>query len=372
MIDIAKADGRVRESIPRWRIGSPGRFAPALSGPTARLLVCAVVSIPILGCSRLTGLPAVPASVSARDAGLEDLKHYADQARLLDRALSDDEHARFSAAPPGEPLDMARWGQDRIARGDETGGLHELATALERDPSDLVVGNAYRMAVHRLKRRQLAAAKSRGERTPSVPEWLGPEPLATLERIAEAAPSREIRLQVALAYVDRMILNPALEIKAPASIDSVRRFTAILEADAHYVPALVGRGLNYLYRPASLAWPEHPAPPRDAATRDLSLAAAVGAKVGGASPRLKGILLTVLGDACAHDGDVGVARSWWMLARETSDDPAVREGIAVRMGWPDRDVPQRLEAHLEERMADMDDSVGDLSFLWRDGARGPS
>ena len=40
-----------------------------------------------------------------------------------------------------------------------------------------------------------------------------------------------------------MLLNPALEIRAPASIDSVRELTRILERDPYDVPALVARAL---------------------------------------------------------------------------------------------------------------------------------
>ena len=69
---------------------------------------------------------------------------------------------------------------------------------------------------------------------------------------------------------------------------------------------------------------------------------------------------------------MGLARSWWALARETSGDPDVRDEVNLRMRWFDREAPDRLEEHLEERMEDMDHPVSDLSFFWSEGTRGPS
>lgn len=337
----------------------------------------AILCAALAGCSRVSGLPEVPASVSARASGLDGLQSLAEESERLKRAdcrsgrATPSDASPEDRASPEDPLEMACQALSLLAQDHRPEGIRALAGALEKRPADLVIGNAYRMAVYQLTRKSLAEKKARGERTPELPEFLRGEPLATLERTATRAPGREIRLQIALAYVDRMVLSPALEIKAPASIDSVHMFTAILEKDPYYVPALVGRGLNYLYRPRNLVWPEHPGPTPDAASRDLSLAAAVGAKVGGAPPRLKGLILAMLGDACAHEGRVGVARSWWVLARETSGDAGIRAEIGARMTWLDPEVPDRLEDRLEERMADMENPVGDLSFLWSH-AKGPS
>jgi hypothetical protein len=220
------------------------------------------------------------------------------------------------------------------------------------------------MAVYRLKRQSLARLKRQGELAPELPAFLAEEPFATLERIASGSDGPQIRLQVALAYVDRMVLNPALEIKAPASIDSTRVLTAILDDHPHYVPALYGRGLNYLFRPRNLVWPEKPEPPRDASSTDLSLAAAAALKVGGAPPRLRALVLLTLGDAYAHQEKMDRARSWWMLAREGGADAATLEELRQRMDWSDAEGPDRLEAHLEERMADQEHPLSDLSFLW--------
>ena len=207
------------------------------------------VAAALSGCSRVTGLPAVPGSLTRADAGLDGI----------------------------EPVDSVS-------------DLRVLADRLEANPSSLVLGNAFRMEVYRQKRQFLAEAKARGERSPAFPNVLSAEPLATLTRIAAKNPATELRVNIGLAYVDRMVLDPALEVRAPASIDSVHAFTSVLVDHPYDVPALVGRGLNHLNRPGKLVWPEHPAPPADAASHDLALAAAVGAKVGGASERVKGIL----------------------------------------------------------------------------------
>ena len=302
---------------------------------------CVTVSATLLGCSRVAGLPEVPESVTRQDAGLDGILHAAEDARGL------------------------------VGRGDGPSGLRTLAGLVEANPASLVIGNAFRMEVYRLKREFLTAARVRGERSPAFPDDLRAEPLETLTRAASTSPTRELRVQIALAHVDQMVQNPALEVRAPASIDSVHAFTSVLERDPYYVPALVGRGLNHLNRPRKLVWPERPAPPADAASHDLALAAAVGAKVGGVSPRVKGLLLLLLGDAYAHEGNAGVARSWWTLAGEATDDRGVHEELRVRAGWPEIEIPDRLEARLEERMAETEAPVSDLSFLWDDGARGP-
>jgi hypothetical protein len=299
------------------------------------------ISATLAGCSHVTGLPAVPASLTRAEAGLDGLDRARAEAREMLRPL------------------------------DPTAGVEEYARLVEAAPGNIVVGNAFRMEVYRRKRRYLKAARDRGERSPLLPDELRVEPLATLTRVAATRPEKELKIQIALAYVDQMFLDPALEVRAPASIDSVHEFTSVLADRPYDVPALVGRGLNYLNRPRRLVWPEHPAPPADAASHDLSLAAAVGAAVGGASPRVKGLLLLLLGDAYAHEGKAGLARSWWTLAGEATDDPGVHAELAVRAGWPEPEMSDRIEARLDERMSEVDAPVSDLSFLWDDGARGP-
>jgi hypothetical protein len=207
-----------------------------------RLVLSVALVATLAGCSRVTGLPPVPDTLTRQDAGLDGLDRLGAEAQKL--------------ASSGDP------------------GIAVLAARLAAEPSNLVIGNAFRMQVYRAKRAYLAAASSRGERSPALPAELAGEPMATLKRAASGRATRELGVQIALAHVDEMVLNPALEVKAPASIDSVHAFTAVLAEAPYYVPALVGRGLNHLNRPRHLVWPEHPAPPADAASTDLALAAA--------------------------------------------------------------------------------------------------
>ncbi len=339
---------------------------------TGRLIPLALGAVMLAAaCSKVIGLPEVPPSVTRIDAGLESLATFSDESRAIARPLSSAERSRFASAPPSDPVDRIRYAADLIASGNDAAGVVLGSGVILDRPSDLVVGNAFRMQVYRAKRAFLSSARARGDRSATLPGFLSDEPLSTLRKAAAVTPSREISVQIALAHVDRMFLDPALEIRAPASIDSVHELTRVLDHEPYYVPALVGRGLNHLNRPRKLVWPEHPAPPEDAASKDLALAAAVGAKVGGASDRVKGFLLLLLGDAYAHEGRAGLARSWWMLAGEATEDRTVHEELAERATWPEKEMPDRLEARLAARMDDVEAPVSDLSFLWDDGARGP-
>jgi len=316
------------------------------------------------GCSSLTGLPQVPGDLTAEDVGMDDLERALREAPLLETAMDETERRQFAAQPPRDPLQQARWALHRIAAGDFENGMRLLGDAVRSDPESLVLGNAYRVAVHHQKLRAQAEARRRGEFAAELPETLRSQPEELLEAIAAKAPGRQIELQIALAQVDRMVLNPALEIKAPASIESTRLLTSILEEHPYYVPALYARGLNYLFRPRKLVWPENPKPATDAGSRDLGRAAAAALKVGGAPPRLRALVLTTLGDAYAHEENMSQARSWWLLARESGADAATRREIGTRMTWTDTEAPDRLEARLEERMADQQHPLSDLSFLW--------
>ena len=93
----------------------------------AWLAACMSVAAALSGCSRVTGLPAVPGSLTRADAGLDGI----------------------------EPVDSVS-------------ELRVLADRLEANPSSLVLGNAFRMEVYRQKRQFLEEAKARGERSPRV------------------------------------------------------------------------------------------------------------------------------------------------------------------------------------------------------------
>ncbi len=303
----------------------------------------------------LLGLPAAP-DVTAREAGLADLASLRARALLLESG---------APADADEGLRMASRGLLLVRDGRTDEGLAALRSAVTFAPDDLVLGNAYRMIVFQLKRRALADDSTRTTLAESLPPALAHEPMALFERLQRDRPCREATLQLALAWVDELLLFHALEIAAPASVKSVELLTGILATQPAYVPALYGRGLNYLHRPARLVWPESRKAAPDAASRDIGLAMAIGRRVGSASPRLVGALALTLGDAYAKEGGLERARSWWQIAQNADPAPELRESVRRRLTWQDSDARERLEQELERRLLDLDHPLTDLSVMWR-------
>ena len=327
-----------------------------------RLVIAALVLVAALGAvailrGGLLGLPAPPPGTTRESAGLVDLRALTARADQLEPG---------ALAPGADPaLALAANGVSLIARGQTEIGLERMREALEKAPDDLVIGNAYRMQVFRLRHAALASASDGGALAPRMPAALEGQPIAFLERLAREHPSRETRLQLALAWADEILLFGALEIKAPASVESVKLFSEILAENPSYVPALFGRGLNYLHRPARLVWPEIEKAPPDAASRDFGRCVAIGRKLGGATPRLVGTLGLALGDAYAREGKPERARSWWQIARNACGDRDVSEAVQRRFGWQDAEMGDRLEAELATRMLDLDHPMTDLAVMWR-------
>jgi hypothetical protein len=260
---------------------------------------------------------------------------------------------------------MAAEGLAAIRGGDAQRGLDRMREAFERAPRDLVVGNAWRMAAMSLKRDFIADPSRGGTETERLPAWLAREPLATLERMDREQRGREVTVQHALAWADEIVLFHALEIRAPANVESVKLLTEVLEREPAYVPALFGRGLGYLHRPVRLVWPEARKAAADAASRDFALAVAVGNRIGGASPRLRATLALALGDAHAREGRPDRARSWWQVAGNASGDETIRAAVRRRFGWRDEEMLDRLGVELEARLLDRSDPVTDLAVMWR-------
>ena len=305
----------------------------------------------------LLGLPPAPRGVTAETAGLTNLTVLRARAALLE---SPD-------APAGidDALRLARRGLGLVREGRAGAGLDTLRAAVSLAPRDIVIGNAYRMAVFHLKRAALADSSSRTTLAETLPPMLAHEPFALFERLRRERPSREVTLQLALAWVDQLLLFHALEIAAPSSVSSVDLFTEILDAEPAFVPALYGRGLNYLHRPARLVWPESRKAAPDAASHDIGLAVAIGRKVGGASPRLVGTLALALGDAYAKEGKLERARSWWQIAQNADRAAGTRDAVKLRLGWPNAEVRDRLEDELARRMLDVEHPLTDLAVMWR-------
>ncbi len=335
-------------------------------------LLIAVVGVIVLGLlvtlaflrSGVLALPRIPGGVTVAEAGLADLeKMWRADSVLHSKHLSDS--LSFDAT---ESLRQAVRGLQSIRAGETERGLSIIQEAVRSDPQNLVLGNLLRMEVFRLKHDWLIKAAKAGELAPQLPDYLEKQPVQFFTLLWEQAPVREVKLQLALAYVDELLLHPALEVKAPASVRSVELLTAILEdtsrQERFYVPALFARGLNYLFRPTNLVWPERIKAPPDAASRDIALAVAVGRKSGAGSARLKARLCLFLGDAYAREGKFNRARSWWQVANNMFPDEKFRTQVFERLRWEDRDVPGKLDSTLAQMLLDFDHPVSDLRFMW--------
>jgi len=331
-------------------------------------LLAALVALAAWSRSGLLGLPSVPGSVTPQRAGLADL----DGARSLDQFVRGDPALRPSTAavPPGESNPAAkrvRDGINLIVAGEPGRGLEVMREGILLEPHNLVLTNAYRMEVFRLRRAYLHESRERGALTPEFPPHLDRQPIGFFEELVRSHPSREAKLSLALAWVEEMLLFPALEIKAPASVEAVDVLTEIIEAgdgDEVYVPALFARGLNHLHRPARLVWPESIESGRDAAARDLGGCVAIGRKLGVGSDHLQAVLAMALGDAYVKGGRLGVARSWWQIAQNQCHDPDIQAAVRRRYEWRDEEILDRLEAELDRARTELDRPMTDLALMW--------
>ena len=96
-------------------------------------------------------------------------------------------------------------------------GLEDMRRGIRLEPENLVLANAYRMIVFGLRRDFLAATRRQSISVPRFSPELDHQPIAFFEELVRQHPSRETKLSLALAWVDEMLLFPALEIKAPSS-----------------------------------------------------------------------------------------------------------------------------------------------------------
>ena len=287
--------------------------------------------------SGLLNLPEVPGSISDREAGLHNLSTMA----VIEKTLNE------------------------TYRGEDESTIRQLETAVQTDPDNLVLGNLLRMKILKLKREWIRKLASRSELTLEFPELLQDQPIKFFRELVERHPSNVTKLQLSLTLVDHMLLFPALEIKAPSSVEAVEILTDVLKEDPYYVPALYARGLNYLYRPFNLVWPEKIAAPPNAASDDLSLCVAVGEKTGAGSDALKSELSLALGDAYAKEQRFNLARSWWQIANNIARTDQLRERVFKRLTWNDNDVRTNLEDLLQHQMEDLDHPLSDLRFMWQ-------
>ncbi len=350
--------------------------------PAWMVIAMAAAGVGAFAWSRvgLLDLPSVPHDLTLDATGLGNL----DAMRDLDDAIRSDSRAdRVSngALPPA--AQRVRDGLLLIRAGKPEAGLAAMQQGVAQDPDNLVLSNAYRMECFTLRRAALADARrasaapvaATGAVNSVFPAYLEAQPIAPLEKLKKDHPSRETRLALALAWVDEMLLFPALEVKAPASVESVRELTVVLEGDGstdgkssaaspYYVPALFARGLNHLHRPARLVWPEADKTPLDAAVQDIARCIAVGRKFNAGSSRLQATLAIALGDAYVKIGRSQNARSWWQIAQNICRDEAIQQAVRRRYAWRDETVLDDLEAELDRARAELDAPMTDLRMMW--------
>lgn len=331
--------------------------------------------------SGLLSLPGVPKEVDADLSGLQGLDGMKELDDVLGAGLDRSQAAISSgisarsaeASSSGDAttrlssIAAAKSALAEMRNGDEEKGFRALEELVKTQPRNLVLGNALRMEALRLKRKWLVTNADKSEIALVFPDYLRDEPIHFFREMVKTNPSREVRLQLASSLVDHMLLFPALEIKAPSSVEAVEILSGILKEpeNRYYVPALYARGLNYLYRPFNLVWPERIAAPADAASTDIALAVAIGQKIGAGSDRLKAELSLALGDAYAKEGKLGLARSWWQIANNMAREDAFRQRVFTRLHWSDDDVSANLEETFDHQMNDLDHPLSDLRIMWR-------
>ncbi len=327
----------------------------------AGLAVLAVGAIAWLRTGMLD-LPSVSRGLTRESAGLADLE----EMKKLNATVWSTPSITADASPAlSKAATLVRQGIATQRSGDTAAGLDQMRQGIRLEPNNLVLANAYRMVVFGLRRDFLIAARRDSILTPKFPAELDRQPIAFFEELDRSHRSRETQLHLACAWVDEMLLFPALEIKAPASVQAVDLLTSVLDKDSpDYVPALFARGLNHLHRPARLVWPESAKTGQDAAARDLSRCVAIGRRLHAGSPRLQASLALSLGDAYVKTGRLSVARSWWQVAQNLCRDPDLQAAIHRRYGWQNEETLDRLEEELDQARSELDHPMTDLALMW--------
>jgi hypothetical protein len=305
-------------------------------------------------------LPRVPSNLTPTAAGLSGLE----EMKKLDALIWS--LTPSNMVPAGsEAVLLVQRGLAECRAGNSAAGLEHMRQGIRREPDNLVLANCYRMIVFGLRRDFLAAARREAVATPKFPPELDRQPIGFFEELDRQYHTRETKLNLALAWVDEMLLFPALEIKAPCSVQAVDLLTVVLDKEnPDYVPALFARGLNHLHRPARLVWPESTKTPRDAAVRDLGKCVAIGRHFGGGSARLQATLALCLGDGYVKAGRLNVARSWWQVSQNLCRDADHQAAIRRRYAWQNEEVLDRLEEELDRGRSELQHPMTDLALMW--------
>lgn len=331
-----------------------------------RVAAIMVVVLAAFAWSRtgILDLPSVPANLTLEATGLSNLGQ---MKQLNDRI--------WSAQPLDEPSErsprlseaavLVQRGIAAYRRGETKEAIELMQQGIRLDPNNLVFANAYRMIVFRLRRDLLASARQTSTPTPRVPPELDRQPIVFFEDLDRLHGTRETKLHLAMSWVDEMLLFPALEIKAPSSVQAVELLTRVIDKDnPAYVPALFARGLNHLHRPARLVWPESAKTPPDIAAQDIGRCVAIGRRFNVGSARLRATLALSLGDSYVKAGRVGVAHSWWQIAQNLCHDDDLQAAIRRRYGWQNEEILDRLEDELDRGRSELDRPMTDLALMW--------
>jgi len=302
-------------------------------------------------------LPAVPANLTLEAAGLSGLA----QMKQLNESIWSTQQQQpaltGAAALVQRGIAGSRQGKTREA-------LELMQQGIRLEPNNLVLANAYRMVVFGLRRDFLAAARRESISTPKFPPELDRQPIVFFEELDQRHSTRETKLQLAMSWVDEMLLFPALEIKAPSSVQAVDLLTRVIKENPGYVPALFARGLNHLHRPSRLVWPESAKTPLDAAAQDIGRCVAIGRRFDAGSARLQASLALSLGDAYVKAGRLSVAHSWWQIAQNLCHDADLQTSIRRRFGWPNEEILDRLEEELDRSRSELEHPMTDLALMW--------
>src|ERR1051326_199277 len=233
------------------------------------ILVFGVISVFAWRRVGMLNLPSVSSTVDQGQAGLGELS----KMKELDRNLWSFTKSGVSVDPPLSKGALAVRHGIYAAQNGSVQGLDEMRQGIRMEPSNLVLANAYRMVVFKLRRDFLAKARRESMAVPHFPPELDRQPVVFFEELDREHASRETKLNLALAWVDEMFFFPAREIRARSSVQAVDILSSVLERDgqSNYVPALYARGLNHLHRPARLVWPESIKAPQDADRKSTRL-----------------------------------------------------------------------------------------------------
>lgn len=232
-------------------------------------------------------LPALPASLSAADLGLDAWRDY--QQPLPTNPLANAQLPSTPQVNPALALLEDAAGQALIRQGELEKGLSYLQAALQSDPHNLRYSNDYRLALRDHQRFS--------------------EELAYFTHVAAEDTSANALINQALAYVDLMRSCPrppdGLVCQAQNSWNSINILSKVLATHPYNVIARFARGLNNLYWPSLMGHLPQ-------AQTDLQYSVALTRPLSAITQAFTADAYIALGDVFAKDGKIDQARNVWL------------------------------------------------------------